>query len=137
MRPNEVNENNSKVVAARLYPPKPKIFRYRFKVGDSVKISSERMAFSKGYRGNWSQELFTVSAALPTDPVTYELRDLMENDIKGRFYEAELQLAKRPEFYAVEKVIKTRKRGGKTQYFVKWQGYGPEFNSWTEDLSPI
>jgi len=95
------------------------------------------MAFTKGYRGNWSRELFTVSAALPTDPVTYQLLDLNQKDIKGRFYEQELQRVKRPELYTVEKVIKKRKRGNKTQYYVKWLGYGPEFNSWTDDIGKL
>ena len=32
--------------------------------------------------------------------------------------------------YEIEKVLKTRKRGGQKQYLVKWLGYPSEQNSW-------
>jgi chromobox protein 5 len=35
--------------------------------------------------------------------------------------------------YEVEKFIKTRKRDGKVEYYVKWKGYPDKFNSWTSD----
>jgi len=37
---------------------------------------------------------------------------------------------KEDDVYKVEKVLKTRKRRGKTEHFVKWKG----FNSWTQDI---
>jgi len=56
---------------------------------------------------------------LPTIPVTYELRDLAGETIKGRFYEPEIQkvLKSDDENYDIER-IKTRKRNGKIQYLV-------------------
>jgi len=49
----------------------------------------QRQAFRKGYLGEWSEEIFEISTRLPTVPVTYELRDLSGESIKGRFYEPE------------------------------------------------
>jgi len=41
---------------------------------------------------------------------------------------------KEDDVYKVEKVLKTRKRKGKKEYFVKWKGYDDSFNSWTQDI---
>ena len=90
MPPNEVNANNEGLVRARLYPSKPSIkkLRWRYKVGDSVRIASARHTpFAKGYTAKWTRELFKIDARVPTVPVTYTLRDLMNEPIKGKFYE--------------------------------------------------
>jgi hypothetical protein len=55
--------------------------------------------------------------------------------IKGKFYEQEIQkIAKTDDVYEVEKVLKTRRRNGKVEYFVKWKGYPEKFNSWVTDV---
>ncbi|GFS71959.1 uncharacterized protein TNCV_1702241 [Trichonephila clavipes] len=52
------------------------------------------------------------------------LKDLQGEEIKGTYYEAELQKVVDSGFYPVENVIKQRKkRGGITEYFVKFLGY--------------
>jgi len=47
--------------------------------------------FKKGYVENWSEELFVVGTRLPTSPVTYKLKDLAGNYIKGTSYTDEFQ----------------------------------------------
>jgi len=54
MAPMEVTADNEGVVRKRLYPPKPKTLRWKFNVGDKVRISMQRRPFKKGYVGNWS-----------------------------------------------------------------------------------
>ena len=74
----------------------------------------------------------------PTHPVTYGLKDATGESIKGSFYEPELQTVdKTDDVYVVEKVLKTRRRGGRVEYFVKWRGYPDKFNSWTADVVKI
>jgi hypothetical protein len=110
----------------------------KFSVGDHVRISISKGPFGKGYLPNWSEEIYTVTRVLrTTKPVQYKLQDHVEEEIKGSFYAAELQKVAPPERYAVERVIRRRRRAGKTEYFVKWLGYGPEFNSWTDDIGRI
>ena len=41
----------------------------------------------KGYTPNWTEEVFTVSEVHYTDPITYKLKDLNGEEIKGSFYE--------------------------------------------------
>jgi len=35
-----------------------------------------------------------------------------------------------PDYYEVEKVLKTRKVGNKTESLVKWKGWPDKYNSW-------
>jgi hypothetical protein len=137
MAPNDVTEANEQQVMERLYPPKPKKFTFKLNIGDYVRISTSRTPFKKGYVGSWSEEIFRVSSLYPTSPPTYGIQDLNQKDIKGRFYFQELQSIKKPEEYRVEKVLRTRIRGGKTEYFVKWLNYSDSFNSWTHDIRKL
>jgi len=85
----------------------------------------QRLPFQKGYIGNWSEEIFVVATRMPTAPVTYKLKDLVGDDIKGPFYSDELQMASKPDnaLFDIERIVKTRKRAGKIEYLVKWRGY--------------
>jgi hypothetical protein len=137
MSPEEVNEQNSADVAARLYPPKPKKFVYKLNVGDHVRLSMARRVFHKSFRGSWSEEIFKVVDRHPTVPVTYSIADLNGELIKGRIYEPELQYVVKPEegdYYVVEKIIKTRRRAKVgVEHLVKWRGWPDSFNSWVRD----
>jgi len=136
MAPHQVNTDNEDVVRARLYPLKPKSFKWKYAVGDRVRIAMQRQPFRKGYLGQWSEEIFEIASRLRTTPVTYELRDLSGESIKGRFYELEIQkvIKRDDERFEVDRVIKTRKRNGKIQYLVSWKGYPSKFDSWVDDL---
>ena len=108
-----------------------------FRMGDQVRISVAKDIFDKGYLPNWSEQIYTVSQVLNVDPKQYKLQDYNNEEIRGSFYTAEMQKVVPPERYAVERVIRQRSVRGRKQYFVKWLGYGNEFNSWTEDIGPI
>ena len=91
MTPSDVNEDNEDVVRDRLYPSKPKSFKWKYDVGDRVRIAMQRQPFRKSYLGQWSEEIFEIATRVATTSVTYELRDLAGEAIKGRFYEPEIQ----------------------------------------------
>jgi len=137
MAPVEVDDANEDFVRARLYPSKPKSYKWKYDVGNRVRITMRRQPFKKGYLGQWSDEIFEIDARLPTVPVTYRLKDLAGDVIIGKFYEPEIQkVVKEDEYFDVEKILKTRRRGGKIEYLVKWFGYPSKFNSWTDTLRP-
>ena len=94
MAPSEVNVDNENIVRARLYPVKPKLYRWKYAVGDRIRISIQHQPFRKGYLGDWSEEIFEIASRLPILPVTYELRDLLGESVKGRFYEPDIQSVK-------------------------------------------
>jgi len=135
MAPAEVGPHNEDEVRARLYPAKPKSYRWKFDVNDRVRIAVQRQPFRKGYLGDWSEEIFEIASRLPTTPVTYELRDLAGELIKGRFYEPEIQkvLKSDEEHFDVDRILKTRKRGGKIQYLASWKAIRPSSTlGWTK-----
>ena len=137
MSPSEVNRNNESEIRKTIYKPKQKP-KWSLKLGDRVRISKTRRQFKKGYLPNWSDELFTVAVRHPTDPPTYEIDDYDKERVKGKFYELELQkVSKSDDVYKVESILKTRKRKGKKEYFVKWFGYPEKFNSWVSDMKAI
>ena len=104
--------------------------RFKFNIGDIVRISRSKGVFEKGYTTNWSEEYFTVDRRLMRRPPTYRLRDLNGEQLLGVFYEREMQKIIPPEEHKVEKVI--RRRGNR--YLVKWRGWPESFNSWVVGL---
>jgi transposase InsO family protein len=138
MTPVDVSIHNEQEVSRRLYPPKNTNLKFKFNIGDQVRISKAHRAFQKGYLPSWSDEIFTIKSRYPSDPVTYEIADYDGEPVKGKFYEIELQkIIKKDDIYKVERVLKTRKKGKKKEYFVKWFGYPDKFNSWVSDLKVI
>lgn len=135
MRPAEVIRKNEKLALRNLYGDlwtKPRKLKFKFNVGDKVRISIEKGAFGRGYLGNWSEEIFTVTKRFPRVPPVYGLSDWNGKEISGVFYNQQLQrITIDPDkFYIIEKVLSSRKRGRKREYFVKWLGYPEDHNSW-------
>ena len=74
-----------------------------------VRISKyKRKTFDKGYTPNWTEEVFIVDEIQFTNPITYKIKDLNGEPIKGTFYREELQKTDQ-EVYRIEKVIRKTK----------------------------
>ena len=82
-----------------------------------MRVTRKKDTFEKGFTPNWSEEMFTVSEVKHTNPITYSVKDELE--------EQELQ-ATTQEIFRIERVIR---RAGNRAY-VKWRGYSNAFNSW-------
>ena len=122
--------SNYRHVYKSLYPTIiSKVGKPKFEVGDRVRIVRKKNTFEKGFTPNWTEELFTVVSVKNTSPATYTIADTKGESIKGTFYEQELQKTNQ-EVYRIEKVVKKRTRNGIQEVYVKWKGYGNEFNSW-------
>ena len=99
----------------------------KFTVGDHVRISKYKNIFAQGYTPKISEEVFVVNKVQNTLPWTYFINDLNGEEIKGSFYEKELQKTDQKEL-RIKIVIK--KKGNKL--YVKWKGYDNYFNSWID-----
>ena len=136
MTPASVNKENEKAVFTTLYKTrqtKSPVFKYS--LGDTVRISKYRGVFRKGYEQTFTDEIFTITECIGRSPVVYRLRDYAGENIKGTFYEKELQrvIFDESKVFKIEKILQTKKRGGKKYAFVKWLGWPDVFNSWIEE----
>ena len=68
-------------------------------------ISKYKRHFEKGYIPNWTEEIFTIDKINMKNPVTYQVRDLNNENILGSFYTRELSPAKQ-NIFRIETVIK-------------------------------
>lgn len=128
MKPKDVNSRNAKLLLKTVYGSLKVIDRRprKFNVGDHVRISKHRHAFTKNYTANFTNEIFKISKVQNTMPRTYLLQDIQGENIIGGFYEAELKKVAHPDVYLVEKVI--RRKGDKV--LVKFLGLDKSHNSW-------
>ena len=117
MKPIDVKDNTYINTSKEINNKDPK-----FKVGDYVRISKYKNIFAKEYMPNWSEEVFIIRNVKNTVPWT-----LNGEEIRGTFYEKELQKTNQEEF-RIEKVI--RRKGDKL--YVKWKGCDNSFNSWID-----
>ena len=123
-------KENELTVWRNLYPEHLEIhgINPKFSVGDKVRISKKKKTFEKGYTTRWTEEIFTIVEVKRSRPPTYKIVDLNGEEIKGSFYEPELQKTSQ-EIFRIEKVIKR----GKKKSLVKWKGYSDDFNSWVDN----
>ena len=140
MKPNQVTKENEAKVYENLYKYKKgegdssSLPKFKFKIGDFVRISKIKKTFEKGYTRNWTREIFVVNSIKPTVPVSYKLLDLKGDNLIGSFYELELQkIDYTGKAFEIEKIIKKKKVKGELKYFVSWKGYPSNFNSWVTE----
>ena len=103
----------------------------KYKINDLVRISLKRRELFDKPTGNikWSEELFKIYKINKSNVITYQIKDMNDEIIKGIFYEKELQLTKNNTGeYIIEKILKTKGN----QMYVKWRGYSNNFNSWVK-----
>jgi len=134
MAPVEASKKENEVrVYRNLYPDLTRRpMRAKFKIGDKGRILKKKGLFEIGFTPNWTEEVFTVSKIQRTNPVTYKITDLNDEEIQVAFYDQELQKTSQ-EVFRIEKVVKK----GKTRSLVKWKGYPKSFNSWVDNQDLI
>jgi hypothetical protein len=135
MAPSKVSPSNIYSVWQKLNSLQAKIphGRVKFKVGDLVRLTKQKVAFAKGYKQTFSTEIFKVVKVITRVPQpVYELSDLQDRHIEGQFYNYELgKVTVLPETeFQIDKIVRTRNTGGIKQHLVKWKGYDETFNSW-------
>ena len=129
MKPKNVNKLNEKHIKNTLYNYDITNKKPKFKVDDLVRISLKRRTLFDKPTGNikWSEQLYKIYRINKSNNITYQLKDMNTEIIKGQFYEKELQLTKNTiGEYILEKILKTKNN----KIFVKWRGYDNSFNNW-------
>ena len=88
--PSRVTIYNEDEIRRILYPRTSKT-KWKFDVGDKVRLSQAKREFKKGYLPGWTREIFVISARIPTTPSTYRIVDEGDETVEGKFYAQELQ----------------------------------------------
>ena len=60
------------------------------KIGDSVRISKYNLPFRKGYKPQFTREVFDFVAIATRKPPTYTIKDEKVDIVQGKFYQKEL-----------------------------------------------
>ena len=130
MSPLEALDVDSYKVWQNLYQPVHKINysnykknKYKYEVGDEVKILYLNGTFNREYSEKWGEDIFRIIERKKNQFIPmYKLKNYNSSVIEGYFYEAELQPAyidnNNKNIFKVEKIIKRRKRKGVKEVFV-------------------
>jgi hypothetical protein len=112
--------------------------KFKYKLGDYVRLSEERGVFRKGYKQRWTEEVFRVIKQTPRDPVVYKVEDLKGEPLVGSFYEVELQRVSKPVATILDnhhqqqipeenrRRLPPGERG--IEYYIKFRGY-PDYDN--------
>ena len=137
-KPKDISEKNAEDVRISSFLKTkrlPKTFRYRFKVGDKVRITYLKRKFNREYDHKWTGEVFTVTNRFKRQGVPiYQVSDYNNESITGSFYSNELELAENDpdKLFKIEKVLKERGRGRNKEYYVQWLYWPKKFRSWVK-----
>ena len=61
-----------------------------FKTGDRMRISKYDLPSRKGYKPQFTREVFEIVAIATKKPPTYTIKDEQDEIIQGKFYQKEL-----------------------------------------------
>ena len=130
MKPSEVTAKDEDKIWLNLYGKNRVSPLGKSRLGEKVRINKIKGVFAKGYVPNWSEEHFQVKKEITKKRPVYRLADDLGEDIKGEFYNEELQAIDENR-YLIERFLKKKKDPtGNFLYFVKWKGWPSKFNSW-------
>lgn len=139
LSPNEITKDNEADVWAYLYlkPVKLRktIQKFKFKIGDLVRLSYIKHPFQRTYQQQYTSEVFKIKSRLFKQGIPlYKITDLNNEPILGYVYENEMFRINKTEEsdWLIDKILKKRKVKGKVQYFVQWEGFPKSFNSWVD-----
>ena len=141
MRPADVTEKNESALWKRLYLPpkgdekvKVPLKRFKYAVGDIVRVSFLRSKFSREFHQRWSDQLYIIPKRYRREGLpVYKLTNFDGKDeVDGTFYQQEIQKVRiGPDtIYKIQKVIKKKTIKGKKMALVRWLGWEEKYDSW-------
>lgn len=113
--------------------------KLKFNVGEVVRIKLESKVLSpqsRAYKPQFKEEYFVIRDINRRLPIPlYYLKAMDSNEeIQGGFYSNELTAVRGDEF-KIERVIEERGEGPNRELLVRWQHFGPQWDSWVPATS--
>jgi transposase InsO family protein len=98
MPPKDVNKQNEQDLKIKLYgdPDKPVFIKFKFKIGDYVRLIIDKKVYEKDATIKWSDEIYIVDQLVPSSPPVYKIRDLKGTLYNWNYYAQELQAVRFP-----------------------------------------
>ena len=84
------NVKNSDFLSILYSKPLREFRKPQFKIGDRVRISKYDLPFLKGYKPQFTQEVFEIVAIASRKRPTYTIKDEQDEIIRGKIYQKEL-----------------------------------------------
>ena len=81
---------NSDLSSILYSKPLREFIKPQFEIGDRVRISKFNLPLRKGYKPQFTQEVFKIVAISSTKPSTYTIKDEQDEIIRGRFCQKDL-----------------------------------------------
>ena len=106
---------------------------YKFKIGQTVRLSHVRSVFDSEYSQKWTGEIFKTHTRFRREGVpVYTLVDWDGERVKGTFYTLELQAVNvyLSTEYHIEKILKRRVRNKRKEVLVRWLHWPKKYDSW-------
>jgi hypothetical protein len=79
--------------------------------------------FTREYDEKWTGEIFKAAQRIMHGGLPiYRLKDFHDEEIKGTFYQSELQKVdvRDDDIWKIEKILKKKGKGNNKQYVIKW-----------------
>ncbi len=141
MTPNQVKKFNSTQVFTNLYGFDKNLdssiskLKSDLKVGDTVRLSKSKGIFEKGYTRRWIDEIFIITKIFYNDQISYQVKDLNDEIIFGRFYKHEVQKVYKYKKTTFDvEILKKRKVKNKIEYFVHYKDHPSSSDRWVKNI---
>ena len=98
-------------------------------------LNASEHIFTKSYKPIYTIEIFRIDRVIKEIPVHYLLKDLLGEIIKGIVYRNEIVPVSLPEYYHIEKIIKSKicPKTKQKIHFVKFLGWPEKFSDWVSN----
>jgi len=83
--PVQVYSENENKILNNAFRINKKETKFKFKIGDKVRISNVKRTFEKGYTPNLTEEYFIIHKRFPRQPQVYTITDQMGEVLQGVF----------------------------------------------------
>ena len=109
----------------------------KYRVGQKVRVSFKKHAFSRGYGQRFTDRMFIISAVNTKRIVpTYTLRNEANNDgvsegVKGTFYESQLTACNIDKYRGTP--VGERVKNGRREVLLRWKGYTDDYNTYVPE----